>query len=253
LISDDMLRISRAALLVGLALAARLDAQTPISDNSFLLEEAYNQEARVVQHVATAMGDDGIVELGFTQEWPLFSQRHQISYTLPLLRLNDETRWGDVEIQYRYQLLSGRVAVAPSLTAILPTGHDAFGAGKAGMAVGLPVSVALSPAFAAHTNAGVTLPNIGDQTGAESEVEISLGQSVVWLAHPRLNLLVEALWSRTDAGDAVSESLLVSPGVRAAFNLGSTQIVPGLAVPIGVGASSGERYAFLYLSVEHPF
>lgn len=250
-----MLPIHRAALLLGLAFAARLDAQTPISDNSFLLEEAYNQEARVVQHVATAMGDDGIVELGFTQEWPLFSQRHQISYTLPLLRLEDETRWGDVEVQYRYQLLSGRVAVAPSLTAILPTGHDAFGAGNAGMAVGLPVSVALSPAFAAHTHAGVTLlPNIGDLEGStESEVEVSLGQSVVWLAHPRLNMLVEALWSRTDAGDAISESLLVSPGVRAAFNLGSTQIVPGLAVPIGVGASSRERYAFLYLSIEHPF
>jgi hypothetical protein len=123
------------------------------------------------------------------------------------------------------------------------------------MALGLPVSLALSPAFAAHTNAGVTLlPNIGDVEGStESEVEISLGQSVVWLAHPRLNLLVEALWSRTEAGDVVAESLLVSPGVRAAFNLGSTQIVPGLAVPIGVGASSRERYAFLYLSVEHPF
>ncbi|HEY7770444.1 transporter [Longimicrobium sp.] len=248
-----MLPIRRATLLLCLAVGARLNAQTPISDNSFLLEEAYNQEARVVQHIATVMGGDGVVELGFTQEWPLFSERHQISYTLPLLRLHDETRWGDVEVQYRYQLLSGRVAVAPSVTAILPTGHDAFGAGNAGLAVGLPVSVALSPAFAAHTNAGVTLPNIGDLTGAETKVEISLGQSVVWLAHPRLNLLVEALWSRTDAGDVVSESLLISPGVRAAFNLGSTQVVPGLAVPIGVGASSRERYAFLYLSIEHPF
>ena len=250
-----MLPIRCTALLLGLAFAARLDGQAaPISDNSFLLEEAYNQEAGVVQHVATGMAADGIVELGFTQEWPLFSQRHQISYTLPLLRLDDQTRWGDVEIQYRYQLLSGRVAVAPSVTAILPTGHDAFGAGNAGMAVGLPVSVALSPAFAAHTNAGVTLlPNVGDQDAVEGEVEISLGQSVVWLAHPRLNLLVEALWSRSEAGDVVSESLLVSPGVRAAFNLGSTQVVPGLAVPIGVGASSRARYVFLYLSVEHPF
>jgi hypothetical protein len=252
-----MLPIHRASVLLGLALAARLDAQAaPISDNSFLLEEAYNQEAGVVQHVATVMGDDGmdVMELGFTQEWPIFSQRHQVSYTLPLLRVGDETRWGDVEIQYRYQLLSGRVAVAPSLTAILPTGHDAFGAGNAGFQAGVPVSVALSPAFVAHTNAGVTLlPNIGDQDGAEGEVEVSLGQSVVWLAHPRLNLLVEALWSRSEAGESVSESLLVSPGVRAAFNLGSTQVVPGLAVPIGVGASSRERYAFLYLSVEHPF
>jgi hypothetical protein len=247
----------RAALLLGLVLAARLEAQdTPITDNSFLLEEAYNQEAGVVQHVATLMRDDAdALEMAFTQEWPLFSERHQISYTLPLLRMDDETRWGDVEIQYRYQLLSGRVAVAPSLTAILPTGHDAFGAGNGGMAVGLPVSVALSPAFAAHTNVDLTLlPNLGDlNDGEEGEVEISLGQSVVWLAHPRLNLLVEALWSRTDEGGEVSESLMVSPGLRAWFNVGETHIVPGVAVPVGVGASSGTRSVFLYFSVEHPF
>jgi hypothetical protein len=29
--------------------------------------------------------------------------------------------------------------------------------------------------------------------------------------------------------------------------------VPGIALPIGVGASRGEKAVFLYLSFEHPF
>src|SRR5690349_21260072 len=62
-----------------------------IMDNSFLVEEAYNQEAGVVQHIFTAaysvdqLGgpDDKIWNLTFTQEWPVFSQTHQFSYTVP--------------------------------------------------------------------------------------------------------------------------------------------------------------------------
>ena len=46
----------------------------------------------------------------------------------------------------------------------------------------------------------------------------------------------------------------ISPGIRWAYNFSSgLQIVPGIAVPIGVGASRGEKAVFLYLSFEHPF
>lgn len=48
--------------------------------------------------------------------------------------------------------------------------------------------------------------------------------------------------------------LLLNPGVRFAIDLpGGLQIVPGLAVPFGVGPSRGERGVFLYLSFEHSF
>lgn len=61
------------------------------TDNSFLVEEAYNQEPGVVQHIFGAFygqnklggADDKSLSLGFTQEWPLFSQTHQFSYTVP--------------------------------------------------------------------------------------------------------------------------------------------------------------------------
>jgi hypothetical protein len=47
---------------------------------------------------------------------------------------------------------------------------------------------------------------------------------------------------------------LVSPGIRWSHDLKrGLQIVPGIAAPIGVGASSGSRSVFLYVSFEHPY
>jgi len=45
----------------------------PIEDNSFLIEEAYNQEAGVVQHISTFALQRGTRAwvYAFTQEWPL--------------------------------------------------------------------------------------------------------------------------------------------------------------------------------------
>ena len=62
-----------------------------IQDNSFLIEEAYNQEEGVVQHIMNVVyavnrhagPDDRQLAFVFTQEWPVFSQRHQLSYALP--------------------------------------------------------------------------------------------------------------------------------------------------------------------------
>jgi len=71
-----------------------------IQDNSFLIEEAYNQEAGVVQHIlnivhranrhAGAKSDE--FSFVFTQEWPAFSQTHQLSYTAPYTFLEEEGR-----------------------------------------------------------------------------------------------------------------------------------------------------------------
>lgn len=45
-----------------------------IQDNSFLVEEAYNQQPGVVQHIFNALWtEDGVWALSLTQEWPLFS------------------------------------------------------------------------------------------------------------------------------------------------------------------------------------
>jgi hypothetical protein len=67
-----------------------------IADNSFLIEEAYNQESGVVQHIsswARALSTAAWA-FTFTQEWPLGSQTHQLSYTIPVVRTEGPSNTG---------------------------------------------------------------------------------------------------------------------------------------------------------------
>lgn len=256
-----LVRLLRICFVLPLALTSTLhaqDAPAPIQDNSFLVEEAYNQESGVVQHISTVeRADDGGWGYALTQEWPLFGLRHQLSYTLPLVHPGDggSAGVGDVSVDYRYQLVgdaAARLAVAPRLSLLLATGDEdaGRGGGRTGAEVALPVSFVVAPSLVAHTNAGLAWFPEDDSDAATT---FSLAQGVVWLAHPRVNLLVETAWEREDADGGAVESLFVSPGVRAAFDVGGVQVVPGIAVPVGVGASSGERMLFLYLSLEHSY
>jgi hypothetical protein len=223
----------------------------PIADNSFLIEEAYNQEPGVVQHVGTFARPDGGGgwDFSFTQEWPLTGMRHQLSYTLPVSQ-QDGTGTGlaDIGLNYRYQLVGleeGPLAVAPRLTALLPTGseEEGRGSGEVGLQTNLPLSYIIGSAVATHWNAGFTLVSGSAPTW-------SLGASAVWLLRPKLNLLVEGIWA-TAGGE---ESAFLNPGIRWAHDFASgLQIVPGVAYTFGVGPSSGDDGLFLYLSFEHPF
>jgi hypothetical protein len=269
-------------VLAGLALApgavTAAGEATPIEDNSFLIEEAYNQETRVVQHISTWLRPcgGGAWDLTFTQEWPVGGQRHQLSYTIPVRRLPESEGGargvGDVGLNYRFQWLGvggGPVAVATRLTALLASGdmNHNLGAGAPGLQVNLPLSVAFSPRWVAHTNAGATWIRADDGTqltGIGSGVTpatrgVNLGQSLIWLPAPTVNLMLELAWERSEApgvpGDADrEEGLLLAPGLRWAHDFQSgLQIVPGIAAPIGIGPSRGERSLFIYLSFEHGF
>jgi hypothetical protein len=254
-----------AALGAGDTAAQSADASDagPIQDNSFFLEEAYNQESRVVQHISAferPEGGDG--SFTFTQEWPAFGQKHQLSVTLPFQR----DGVGDVAINYRYQLIGSgeeRIAFAPRLSLLLPSGNEEKenGSGATGVQVNLPLSTVLGPALVAHWNAGATyVPSARNAEGDEADAgSFNLGGSVIWLARPTLNFLLEAVWEsveevvgpgRTDR----TRSAFLVPGVRWAHNFKSgLQIVPGIGVPIGIGSSAGEHAIFLYLSFEHPY
>jgi outer membrane putative beta-barrel porin/alpha-amylase len=247
--------------------ASGAESVAPLEDNSFLLEEAYNQEARVVQHIFnwTRINPRGDYVLNFSQEWPLSGQRHQLAYSIPFESVSGSghrgTGFGDVAIQYRYQWLGmddTKLAAAPEVTLLLPTGdaNEDLGAGATGGEVGLPLSLKLSDRFVAHTNVSFTYTGHSDQSPASYEYD--LGQSLVWLAAARFNPMVEVVWSRSEpAGDAAGEreeGLLVSPGFRWAHDFPSgLQVCPGVAFPIGVGASSGDSGVLLYLSFEHGF
>ncbi|MEO8089295.1 MAG: transporter [Gemmatimonadales bacterium] len=238
-----------------------------IQDNSFLIEEAYNQEHGVVQHIGTFQrADGGDWAFGFTQEWPLGGIRHQLSYTIPVENIEGfGTGLADVALNYRYQLAgnpTARVVAAPRLSLLLPTGNEdkGRGAGSVGFQGNFPLSLVLSDQIVTHWNAGATINHaarnpIGDQATTSG---FNLGASVIWLLRPRLNLLVESVWLSeesvvSEGRTARDETAFLSPGVRAAFDVaGDLQIVPGIAYTMSL--TPGEADAlFLYLSFEHPF
>ncbi len=264
-----------AIVLLCAAAPGQQSASAPpgIQDNSFLVEEAYNQNFGVVQHISsfTRSWNSKDWNYTFTQEWPVpRDPRHQLSYTLAALRTRafpgSGAGIGDVFLNYRYQLLGNgdtRVAFSPRLSLILPAGDATLGrgAGSFGVQTGLPLSVVVSKKLVSHWNIGATFfPRAQDASGDRvATVGYNLGQSFMWLAHSRFNVLLETVFASSQAAVAAdrtewTNSLLLSPGVRWSYNFrNGLQIVPGVGVPIGVGPSAGERAVFLYLSFEHPF
>ena len=272
--NPPLLLAASALSLSAMALEAQpvTSAPVPIRDNSFLVEEAYNQPFGVVQHVFTFQRVRGTTGWGatFTQEWPAPGERHQLSYTVPVQRSTtvsgDHTGLGDILLNYRYQVpmkAGSAVAMSPRISAILPTGHERWdqGSGGPGVEVNLPMSIELSPWLVSHSNVGGSwVPTARNSADDEAATRgFFVGQSLIWLVHPKFNVMLESIWSQDESvigpdRTASTRTFLVSPGVRAAFDLPSgLQIVPGIAVPLGVGPSDGERGVFVYLSFEHPF
>ena len=225
-----MKRLTIALLL--LLLTTPLFAQTAhedlknLQDNSFLLEEAYNQDPGVVQHIGVfAINDDDEWELSFTEEFPLHGLKHQISYDVPV----NGDGLGDVGVHYRYQLVGDAdsdLAIAPRLSVILPTADDS----ETGVSLGIPISRVLAPRLAWHTNLDVTYQDGGS---------VTIGQSLVYAPNSRMNVHLEATYDDDD-------QFIISPGARWSFQRPSGwQIVPGVAVPLG-----DEKAVLLYLSFE---
>jgi len=244
----------------------------PIQDNSFLIEEAYNQEDGVIQHISSfeKLTTTGDWVYTLTDEWPLRTQKHQLSVTLSAAHSGDFAEsgagWGDTAFNYRYQLVGSgetKLAIAPRLTVLFPTGNPVYGRGfgGTGLQTNLPISIQHSAHWVTHWNAGTTwFPSAADEHHNEAgTLGVNLGQSIVWLAKPRLNFLLETIWLSSERVVGPQETtrfqnLYVSPRVRWAHNLKSgLQIVPGVAMPIGIGPSAGEKGVLFYLSFEHPF
>ena len=260
--------VSIAALLTLGVSSGVAQTAPPVRDNSFLVEEAYNQEARVVQHISvfSLVRRGNAWEYGFTQEWPLGSQRHQLSVTVPVLNAADATGVGDIAINYRYQLAFNDAtgnAVAPRVSLLLPTGdaRRERGTSSLGVQMNLPVSWGWHRTLVTHWNVGGTwIPAAEAPSGGRVATRgLSAAASAIWLVRREVNLMLEAAWARVElpmgADTRVTEeSAWLSPGVRAAIDFSSgLQIVPGLAFPIGIGPTDGARRVLFYLSFEHGF
>jgi hypothetical protein len=252
-----------------------------IEDNSFLIEEAYNQEAGVVQHIFSATYNNDSRQRGwtfsFTQEWPIFSQDHQFSYTIPSSHFRDGSDRiygiGDILLNYRYQALEESdllPAFAPRFSLILPTGNRDRGTGDGvvGYQWSLPFSKKLASQFAMHANLGVTyLPGVRARLGGStaplssrhSLVSYNLGASGIFALFPRFHLMLEWVGTFEESINDVGRSSrdfvpVISPGFRTAVvNEEKLQIVVGGAMPVGLNRKAANLGAFLYLSIEHDF
>ena len=258
-------------LAVLITTSGNAQGSPPIQDNSFLIEEAYNQEWGVVQHISLfTRARDGSWSYTFTQEWPYRGQKHQLSFTLPLLHDNGpgggSTGPGDLALNYRLQLLGkgdSPLWIAPRFSLTLPTGRWQAGRGNGvvGAQISLPMSLQISKRFATHLNAGFTLqPRARGVSGNRATlVSYTAGASVIFFMAPSINLLLESIVQNSPEisgpGRTVRQtSVLVSPGIRWAHNFRSgLQIVPGLAYTRGLGAASDQSRFLVYFSLEHPF
>lgn len=272
------------------------DNKSPIDgirDNSFLIEEAYNQEAGVVQHIFTGMyskfdqgeAADREWNFSFTQEWPVFSQTHQLSYTLPYAfmdsdRAEHDSGLGDVLLNYRYQLTNDAgawPAISPRVSLVFPSGDEdrELGTGVLGYQFNLPVSKTLTDHLYVNLNAGFTyFPDVGFEFSngrrphGRDLLHFNLGASVIYALTQDVHLMLEAAGnfdqeleehSTIDGGRLRVNrrracEVVISPGIRWATNLpDDLQLVSGLAFPIGVTDEAMDYGVFLYLSIEHPF
>jgi len=234
-----------------------------IEDNSFLIEEAYNQDPGVIQHISSFQYmNDKTWQYTFTDEWPVPGQKHQLSTTIPVLS-KGETGLGDIALNYRYQaILKKRLAFSPRLSLLLPSGNykNGLGAGVPGYQLNLPFSYLLSRKIVTHYNLGVTItPKAKNADGSKYDLTTyNYGLSIILLLYKHFNFMFEVdgntMITRTKNNDSrISSFLLINPGFRYAINCRSgLQVVPGIALPIGIFSSKGQSGIYAYLSFEHP-
>lgn len=235
-----------------------------LQDNSFLVEEAYNQEPGVVQHITALQRQGRDWFFTFTQEWPIASQTHQFSYSIPYSWLRSGGQraqgFGDINLNYRWQAVmetASMPAIAPRVSLILPTGEASkdLGVGSPGYVLALPVSKIVSDRVTLHGNARFT--SYFNVNGRQPN-SYFLGGSAVYAVSREFNLMLEAIgeWNEsvTAAGNIEREkSFTLVPGLRYAFNLKEGQLVAGLGAPIRFVNNTTEYGALLYLSFEHTF
>jgi hypothetical protein len=254
------LLVNIAALLLTIAVAQRAEAQArpfEIADNSFLVEEAFNQEPGIFQNIFNIrVGEDGNWEATFTQEWPVFTQTHQFSYTMPYLSVEGRSGLGDVFLNYRWQALTeaeGRPAFSPRLSLILPTNSVADS--TAGWQVNLPVSKQFRDAYV-HANVGFThTPTFETSAGDVSLLVPHLAGSVIFRVLPMFHAMVEQVvsWPDADGGEGAATVYTFSPGFRTGWNSGDAQTIFGFAVPLSFADGESNVGVFGYFSYELPF
>ena len=257
---------SCALFVLTMGVATGAAAQTPepfaITDNSFLVEEAFNQEPGIFQNILTVRrANIGAWETGFTQEWPLFTQRHQLSYTVPYASADGVSGLGDAFLHYRFQLFDGsdaRPAFSPRVSLILPTASSGLGSKSFGWELNLPFSKQVGDVFL-HWNAGMThLPSAEIEGQEYNLLTPRIAGSAIWRVQRMFNLMLEGVidWEEgvVDGQTTRSTTVTVVPGFRTGWDIGDdTQIVVGLGLPFTIRDHGDSAGVLVYFSYELPF
>lgn len=250
-------------ILFGILVSQLVFAEA-IQDNSFLVEEAYNQEPGVVQFINVYQKNKETKDWNYTfiNEIPMGSQDHQFSYELPFIHTEtpDQTDIGDIKFNYRYEFFrSDKIVTTGRFSLTAPTGKydKGTGTGQVGSEVSLISSVIISDKWVQHWNMGASfVPKAkiaGDMSADNSR--FFFANSNVYLLSDSLNFMLEAVASSTESTLADNktewtQSFILSPSLRYAIDYNDWQFVPGFAVPTGVGPSAGEVQYLVYLSIE---
>jgi DtxR family Mn-dependent transcriptional regulator len=261
-----LVKVAQAVFLL-LTAASAAHAQTATSaqasqakpfeilDNSFFVEEAFNQEKGVVQNIFGAARSNNGWTSTFTQEWPIGSQTHQFSYTAAFVDESGHAGIGDTLVNYRYQVLvegPGHPAFSPRLSLVIPSGdsHEGLGDGSWGLQTNLPFSKQRGDWYL-HWNAGLTW--LGDP-GRTSPF---IAGSAIYRLRPMFNLMLESVLASnegvTETGKERVVTVTLSPGFRGGWNIGENQVVVGAALPVSWTEGESDIGAFLYFSYEARF
>jgi DtxR family Mn-dependent transcriptional regulator len=279
--SKVLVQAVQVMLLCLLPLAAAF-AQTPapsgssassrpfgIIDNSFLVEEAFNQEPGIFQSIFGFHRSSDAWAFAFTQEWPVGSLRHQFSYTLPWAGFDSTRGFGDAVVNYRYQLVEedpGIPAISPRLSLVLPTGSGELSYDAWGLQANIPGSKQFGDYYL-HANVGFTwfpkVTTIVDRSCRNVDCDVALfsphlAASAIYRVRDMFNVMLEGVLEFEEVPLVDSQTtrdtvFTLSPGFRGGWNLGDHQLIVGAAVPITWVASDSTAGILLYLSYELPF
>lgn len=241
-----------------------------IEDNSFLLEEAFNQEWGVYQFIQKYQTSDVAkgYEYTFENEIPITDKTHQFSYEFSYARpeASGTSAVSDVGLNYRFQPYNrDGVIVADRFSLVVPTGRVEKDAGNGvfGFEFMQSASILLNEKFITHFNFGFSvLPN-AKTNGIDKRRTLtgfSGGSSLIYLWRDNVNFMLEAL---LESGQSVNEdgtknaetALTINPGMRFAFDFDyqDTQIVPGISFPTELLNGPTEHGILVYLSIEPKF
>lgn len=239
------------------------DRPWEITDNSFLVEEAFNQEPRIFQNIFGIYAPgDGSWASAFTQEWPLRVQAHQLSYTVAFARTTGHYGIGDLFIHYRFQLLkesARQPAFSPRVSLVIPTEESERGLdhGSPGWEVNFPFSKQVRDLYF-HWNAGFThLPAASGISAEHNLFTPRIAASTIFRVRPMFNLMLEGVfeWPEAITGTATEQThtTTVIPGLRTGWNVGEAQAIVGIGMPISFVSGTTDAGVFGYFSYELPF